>query len=221
MSQPLPTTLPASTTVPTGRRARQRADTRERLFEAALAEFRSCGIAAAQIDRIAKAAGVVRGTFYFHFPTKDDVLIELQGRTEHQVLLQVAELRLARPPLIDVFLRTADALQHSVASVGSTDLVREMLSLYVRRPETAPAGRNTMVDELRFHIEIAQQRGELRQDLSAEQLALLFLTSTFGFFAQMEGEELRSALYALAGVIARGIGPADPLPIPVAVGPTH
>ena len=58
MSQPLPSTLAVSTRPPTGRRARQRADTRERLFTAALAEFRSCGVAGAQIDRIAKAADV-------------------------------------------------------------------------------------------------------------------------------------------------------------------
>ena len=43
MSEPLPTTFPSVTRPPLGRRARQRADTRERLFEAALAEFRGSG----------------------------------------------------------------------------------------------------------------------------------------------------------------------------------
>ena len=57
-------------------RERQRAETRERLFQAALDEFRREGVAGARIERIASAVGVVRGTFYFHFPTKDHVLHE-------------------------------------------------------------------------------------------------------------------------------------------------
>lgn len=53
-----------------GLRARKRTETRERLFETALREFREIGVGASQIDRIARAAGVARGTFYFHFTTK-------------------------------------------------------------------------------------------------------------------------------------------------------
>jgi AcrR family transcriptional regulator len=207
MSQPLPSTLAVSTRPPTGRRARQRADTRERLFTAALAEFRSCGVAGAQIDRIAKAAGVVRGTFYFHFSTKDDVLLELKFRMEHQMLIQMAELRLEQPPLFDVLLRIADSLQGIVSSVESSDLVREMLSLDVRRPDERAKNAPSVAEELTFHIAAAQARGELHRDLSADQIAILFLTSTFGFVARMEGAELRTALHALAGVVSRGIRP--------------
>jgi AcrR family transcriptional regulator len=207
MSLPLPSTLPTPSRPPTGRRARQRADTRERLFEAALAEFRSCGVAAAQIDRIAKAAGVVRGTFYFHFPTKDDVLLELRRRMEHHVLVRVSALRLERPPLFDVLLRVSDALQDAVGSVGNSDLVREAISLYVRLPETASEDGSSLAEEVAFHAAAAQARGELRSDLAPDQIATLFLTSTFGFLVQLQGPELRSALYALAGVIARGIRP--------------
>ena len=45
----------------------------------------------------------------------------------------------------------------------------------------------------------------LRQDLSAQQIAVLFLTSTFGFFAHLEGDELRAALDSLVGVVGKGI----------------
>jgi hypothetical protein len=36
---------------------------------------------------------------------------------------------------------------------------------------------------------------------------MLFLTSMFGFVARVEGDELRDALYDLAGIIARGVQP--------------
>jgi len=206
MSQPLPSTLPPASRVPVGRRAQQRVDTRERLFEAALAEFSSRGVHGAQIDRIAKAASVVRGTFYFHFPSKEDVLLELRRRMEQKALLGVTPLRLAPPPLYDVLLRVVDAVRDAV-SVGSTEVLRETLSLYVRRPEPeeGPEGVTSLRDELVFHIAAAQERGELRAGLEADQLAMLFLTSLFGFIAHLEGEELRIALHSLAGIIFKGI----------------
>lgn len=205
MSQTLPTTLPARTEIPTGRRARQRADTRERLFEASLAEFRACGVASAQIDRIARAAGVVRGTFYFHFPTKDDVLLELKHRMEHDVLTRMKVFRNTPTPLPEYLRRLADALTEATGSVGSMEVLREALSLYIRLPESEPVDGTSLDEELEQHVAAAQRRGELRQDLSADQIATLFLTSTFGFFGQLEGDDLRTGLYALVDVIARGI----------------
>jgi AcrR family transcriptional regulator len=70
-----------------GVRDRQREETHRRLYECSLAVFRRDGFVNAKIDDIAKMAGVSRGTFYFHFPTKDDVLLEL--------LLQVESTNLA------------------------------------------------------------------------------------------------------------------------------
>ena len=46
----------------------------------AVDEFRREGFARAQVDRIVAAAGVARGTVYFHFPSKEHVLLELQQK---------------------------------------------------------------------------------------------------------------------------------------------
>src|SRR5205085_7825923 len=54
----------------------QREETRHKLYEAALEVFRRDGVAAARIDDITRAVGTSRGTFYFHFPTKEHVLVE-------------------------------------------------------------------------------------------------------------------------------------------------
>ena len=154
-------------------------------------EFRRCGVAAAQIDRIARAAGVVRGTFYFHFPSKDDVLFELKHRMEHQALSRVRAFRSTEIPLTDYLLRLADALIEATSSVGSIELLRESLALYMRRPDSGPPEEVSLGEEVALRITAAQERGELRPDLSPDQIAVLFLTSTFGFFGQLEGDELR------------------------------
>ena len=63
----------------------QRRQTRQRVYAAALVEFKRTGMAAADVGDIAAAAGVARGTFYFHFPTKEHVLAELERHEEAQI----------------------------------------------------------------------------------------------------------------------------------------
>jgi AcrR family transcriptional regulator len=56
----------------------QKADeTRRRLFVAALHLFTQAGYHATTVEAIAARAGVAKGTFFVHFPTKDAVILEL------------------------------------------------------------------------------------------------------------------------------------------------
>lgn len=66
-------------------RERQREDTRQRIYDAALEIFRRDGFENARVDDVAKAAGVSHGTFYFHFATKDEVLIQCLRASEVRV----------------------------------------------------------------------------------------------------------------------------------------
>src|SRR5687768_11986942 len=66
---------------PSAREAK-RLQTRERLLGAAVAEFKRSGMAEADVAAIVAAAGVAHGTFFFHFPTKEHVLLELEKREE-------------------------------------------------------------------------------------------------------------------------------------------
>ena len=73
-------------------RERQRQQTRRRLYEAALHAFRTTGVSQARVDDIAAAAGVSRATFYFHFPTKDDVLLDLLRTSQAQMAAELEGL---------------------------------------------------------------------------------------------------------------------------------
>src|SRR5690349_24597729 len=83
----------ASTSQPISRRVVQRRATRERVFEAALAEIARSGLASATVGAIAAAARVARGTFYFHFPTKEHVLAELERREELRIVADLERRR--------------------------------------------------------------------------------------------------------------------------------
>src|SRR4051794_41949095 len=86
----MPTLTSAEGSAVVGAREAQRLETRARIFDAAVAEIGRSGLAGADVSAIARAAGVVRGTFYFHFPTKEHVLVELERAEEAKI---VAALR--------------------------------------------------------------------------------------------------------------------------------
>src|SRR3979411_1617080 len=72
-----------------GREA-QRLQTRQRIWGAAIAEFKRSGMAGADVGEIVAAAGVAHGTFFFYFPTKEHVLLELEWREEARVATEFA-----------------------------------------------------------------------------------------------------------------------------------
>src|SRR6201995_241773 len=72
-------------------REAKRLQTRERLMGAAIAEFTRTGMAEADVRAIVAAAGVAHGTFFFHFPTKEHVLLELEHREEVRIAKQFAQ----------------------------------------------------------------------------------------------------------------------------------
>lgn len=163
------------------RRERQRLETRERLFEMALEEFRMTGFVATQIDRIAEKAGVSRGTFYFHFPTKDHVLLELQHRHERAILDRIEALG---PPPDDVraFLRRIYA---AIAENLDVDVSvrREVMAMYVRRSEARPVlSAEPLIVALVDYFADAAERAAIRTDVPPEALATHFLASLFPHF---------------------------------------
>lgn len=197
-------------------RSRRRAETRERLFEMALREFREVGVGAAQIDRIARAAGVSRGTFYFHFATKDDVLIELARRINARVARRVAVLGESEPGLRELLLRVNDAILDEHSRVGEADLLGDMLSLYVRRPhDVQDPSHNvpTLSDELSRHLRALADRGALHSELPVEEIALVFMGSLFGIYTRIpRGEALRRACTAMIELFARGLSVGPDVP---------
>src|SRR4029079_10993286 len=74
---------------PSAREAK-RLPTRARLMGDAIAEFKRSGMAEADVGAVVAAAGVAHGTFFFHFPTKEHVLLELEQREEERIAKQLA-----------------------------------------------------------------------------------------------------------------------------------
>ena len=73
-------------------RDKQREETRKKLYHAAIEIFCRDGVANCRIEDIALKAEVSRAAFYFHFPSKDDVLLELLREAEQPTLEAITAL---------------------------------------------------------------------------------------------------------------------------------
>lgn len=99
-----------------GKRAAQRAETRERLQRSALELFHRDGFAATSVAEIAAGAGVTERTFFRHFPSKEAVLFQ-----DYESRLEWFSAALAVRPLDEPILASV------AVAVGSFPDDREIL----------------------------------------------------------------------------------------------
>lgn len=184
-------------------RTRARLETRGRVFEAALKEFRRVGVGAAQVEDIVRAAGVARGTFYLHFPTKDHVLLEVLRRKEGAVAERLRE-SLDRP--LDEFLACTVRWLAEVATGEDAAIIPDVLAVIARSEELLASSEVALVEVVTRFLGIAQERGEVRVDVRPEELAQVFLSGVFGVLISRSGQagRLRTALDRVADVFVRG-----------------
>ena len=166
----------------TGREA-QRRKTRARLLDAAVVEFRRAGANSADINAIVEAAGVARSTFYFHFPTKEHVLLELIRRDEDYLaeeLSRFLETRRDLPTVLEEIIRLVVALETRWGAA----LFRDVISLYFSpaRPADDDWTKHPTFVLLAAEIERSRNRGELYDDVDAYHSAAFFL---IGLHAQL------------------------------------
>jgi len=159
-------------------RDRQREETRRRLYLAALEVFRRDGVRNCRIDDIAQKAEVSRAAFYFHFPTKEHVLLDLLNETE---VSQVAALQqLASSASLEQLLTTAieamaGAWQKEPALIVDAMGVSIRHTAVLDDPEAGGAVRHSMAQRFK---ELAS-RGELSDVLAPEVLSDFFLSNCF------------------------------------------
>src|SRR5438045_3485534 len=179
-SKPAPRTdLSASTS---DRRRRRSAAIRERLFRASLELFAQKGFAETTVEDITQAADVGKGTFFNYFPTKEYLLAEL-------VELRLDIYRGARIETEDGLAKVREILRRLffrlVEEPGrSPGIARCMLLGLLGSEPLAMLAQKTAAKAREILSEImaaGQQRGEIRRDVSADDLAHLFQQTFFGF----------------------------------------
>jgi TetR/AcrR family transcriptional repressor of uid operon len=177
-------------------RETRRLQTRQRILGAAIAEFKRAGMAAADVGAIVASAGVAHGTFYFHFPTKEHVLLELEAREESRMATLLARF-LTEPHDMSATLAKVTELVISVEDRLGSLLFKDVLALHFSpsRPRHDEVWTDHPVIVLLVgEIDRARQHGETHPDVDAFCSAVFFLLGVYGVLSTTSGQRTRNTM---------------------------
>jgi AcrR family transcriptional regulator len=204
------------------RRQRRSADIRERLFLAALDLFAQKGFAETTVEDITEAADVGKGTFFNYFPSKDHILLAFGEMQLRKLEAAIAMARQSGEPMPE-FLRSL-GVRMTQEPTRNPAIIRALLQAFL---STTPV-RGAMMDlQRRVHalhtqmIQLGQDRGEIRNDLPATEIAHVFRQTIFGtllIWSLYGDATLHSRIETAFNLLWTGLAPrgnsASPLPVP-------
>jgi AcrR family transcriptional regulator len=161
-----------------GQRVLQKEATRERIYAHAMQLFDERGYDDVNIDDIVRGTDIARGTFYVHFPRKDDILLELIRRSDLKIVGRMAAIKRGRP-LRKVLEACTDAFADNWRDHRA--LLPHAGAVALRHIAAVEAEREQQPLRLELvkHVAAAVEGGELRARLPAQMLADVFLLDVF------------------------------------------
>jgi AcrR family transcriptional regulator len=176
-------------------REAKRLQTRERLMGAAIGEFKRTGMAEADVSAIVAAAGVAHGTFFFHFPTKEHVLLALERREEDRIAKQFTQFLKTNHDLASVLNEAAQlviGLEHRLGDM----LFKDFLALHFSqtRPPAEDGRDHPLIVSVAAEIARAQERGETDAQVNPMNSAVFFLLGLYALLTTTHDWPTRDAL---------------------------
>jgi TetR/AcrR family transcriptional regulator, repressor for uid operon len=185
----------------------RRLQTRERILGAAIVEFKRAGMSGADVHGIVTAAGVAHGTFFFHFPSKEHVLLELERREEARMAAAFGRF-LDRPhDLVSALTEVVHLVAGLEYTLGPL-LFKELLALHFSptRPNKDEWTDHPIIVQLVEEIERARGHGEVHPEVDAFYSAAFFLLGIYGVLTTMSTLDTRETMLAkLVATAVRGL----------------
>jgi len=187
-------------------RETRRLQTRQRILGAAIAEFKRSGMAGADVGTVVAAAGVAHGTFYFHFPTKEHVLLELERREEARIAAEFARF-LEENHNLETTLAEVTRLVLGIERLLGRQLFKELLALHFSpsRPESDGWNDHPVIVLLVQEIERARGDGEVHPEVDAFYSATFFLLGIYGVLTTDNIDTRDTMLAKLVSSAVRGL----------------
>jgi AcrR family transcriptional regulator len=154
----------------------------ERILDAAAELLLRYGYARVTIDDVAQRAEVGKGTVYLHWRTREELFGAVLGRELAQALDEVAEGIVVHPGSWQVHRLARDlflALGRRPLLVALVRSDPEVLGKFASRHSAERARRGAI--PLGEYLGLLSAHGMLRDDLSADDLALAFIAVWMGF----------------------------------------
>lgn len=193
-------------------------ETRRRLVRVALelwaARGFETGVEDTTVDEIVRAAGVTKGTFYFHFAHKEDILLELGWGTAEALYTEAEKAVASGTSGLGILRRLLNSLARRSESVPRPAVQKAVIGFYARGVPVR-SGRYRLEDAFELALAQARDAGELPEDTDVKEVALLIsalaMDATYRW-SRGDSRKLRSVLQHRAAVVIDGARPGVAAP---------
>jgi AcrR family transcriptional regulator len=202
-----------------GRREKKREATKQDILQAAARLFAARGFDATSVEDISEAADVAKGTFYYNFESKEDVVIALRISADDDAVARAQSALIAGKlsPLTILERLICEATQWSD---DNPELARvfftrgfEVMHRSFEKEKSIPRLPAVLPDL----ISAAQKAGELRTDVPASLLAEavmhIFITTQASWVAKGESGSVVERIRKMFRVLVEGIGDKQTPPL--------
>lgn len=150
---------------------------------------------------VGRAAGVGQARIYRHFPSREDLLLAVYH-------VDVERLVAAAPELLERYC-PQEALRHWLDQLAAYGRVKQGLAQIVQaatRDVIRSRWRPSVLDALSLLLKAAQQAGEIRADVDAEDVWQLFAF----LWSREAASDWQARANRLVDVVFDGLRPPDP-----------
>ncbi|MBI4854548.1 MAG: TetR/AcrR family transcriptional regulator [Acidobacteria bacterium] len=173
-----------------GLREEKRTATRQQIISTAIELFTKRGYEATTIDDITKAARVAKGTFYYHFECKEELVMALGQSAMLESALRIQNNIVSGQTPLDAL---RDFLDSAAEWLTENPTVANVLFHYAvnnyrqTRKRSEPSFRRI----LEGFLAAGQERGEIRNDSTAQELAhMLSVLYVYSVMSWLEMPEI-------------------------------
>ena len=157
--------------------------TRDTIIETAFLLFLEKGFKAVTLTDLEKAVGMTKGTFYYHFLNKEEVLKEGVTRYYHMLNSRRAE-EMSRVhslrEFVDLTIHGAKRLDSDIPEILCLSLMVEVISLYPEFKQMVSDTKISWMSKLEGVILRAKRTKEIRDDVDTSILAKNLLNISIG-----------------------------------------
>ena len=177
--------------------------------------FAQKGFAETTVEDITNAADVGKGTFFNYFPSKDHILIAFSDMQIAKLQDSVNEARISRESMSEFLHKMS--VKMTAEPGRSPDVMRALLQANLSSSSVRGAMRQNY---LRGHgllselMQLGQDRGELRRDIPAGELAHVFRQTLLGtvlVWSVFGDASLPDRIEAALNVLWTGVAPREPV----------
>lgn len=148
-------------------------ETREKLLKTSLELFNKHGFEYVSVEQITKACNVSKGTFYTHFPSKYDVILEKFKELDNFYSTVEKNIDRTLPASEKILLLYQEQMKYLTNVVGK-DLLRTMytaaMTNQVEQDHYLISPQRKIFQIMNSYIEEGIELGEFRQDLEVTQM---------------------------------------------------